>query len=300
MNVLINGASGYIGYHLTNELLSCGHKVYAVCRNSEGYLNNITKNDKLIIIKTSQEELEDKISDIHIDVWYHLIWDGSLGEKRTDPILQLSNVAMCVNALKTAERIGCKKIIFTGTVYENFADSIVSDPEKNKHAFYIISKKQAHELTLQMSKDMKIKYIWVQFCHPAGKYMNKNQLIPYAVNAFVNDDETAFGKCDNYFDIFAVEYLAEALRELGEKNTSKSMYYIGSGASKKLHEYIEKAAEICDYSLSIGFGKKPDDKLIFNNDWFDTIDLERDTGLKYTYSFENIVQNIKDSLSYDQ
>lgn len=293
MNVLINGASGYIGYHLTKSMLDAGHSVYAVCRRSTGHLDEFSDNERLHTITTSQDKLKDKIYDPDIQVWYQLLWDGALGEKRTDPVLQITNEILYVNALKTAEKIGCKKIIFTGTVYEKFYDDIISGGEFNKHSFYIISKKHAHDMTFQLSKNMKIDYIWTQFCHPVGKYMNRDQLFPYAINAFKNNLPTSFGSCNNWFDIISVKYLADCLRILGEKETDRNLYYIGSGDPKRLREYIEEAAEICEYSLPIGFGERPDDGLIFRKEWFDTTEFEQEANLMYDEDSYNVFENIK-------
>lgn len=278
MNVLINGASGYLGYHLTANMLEAGHTVYAVCRKTSGHLNEFAENKQLHVVITAQDALSERIKWAEIDIWYQLLWDGARGENRKDPLLQLSNESLYVNALKTAEEIGCKKIIYTGTVYENFADDILADKAFNKHSFYILAKKHAHEITYQLSKSMNIEYIWTQFCHPVGKYMDKEQLFPYAVNAFVNDLPTSFGSCSNWFDIISVGYLADCLRLLGENVTGHDMYYIGSGEPKRLREYLETAAEICGYSLPIGFGKRPDDGLVFRREWFDIRNLVDDIG----------------------
>lgn len=292
MNVLINGASGYIGYHLTKEMLNADHNVYAVCRSSVGHLGEFEGNRNLVIITTTQDKLKEKIADLKIDVWYQLLWDGAVGEKRSDALLQLSNEIMYVEAMKIAESIGCRKIIFTGTVYENFADDIIKNETENIHSFYIIAKKHAHDLTYQLSKSMKIQYIWVQFCHPVGKYMNKSQLFPYAVNAFSNNLPTSFGSCQNWFDIISVEYLCEALRLLGEKNVAKPFYYVGSGNPRILKDYLEEAAKICGYSLPIGFGKRPDDGLAFKKEWFNSALCESVIGNECYDKCEEIVISI--------
>ena len=289
MNVLINGASGYIGYHLTKEMLLAGHTVYAVCRHI-GFLIEFEHNRNLNVIFAEQNELADRLKDIKPDVWYQLLWDGHRGEKRADPILQISNEIMYINAINIAESLSCGKIIFTGTVYENFTDKILNDSKFNKHSFYIISKKHARETTFQLSKGMNIEYLWIQLCHPYGKYMNEGQLMPYAIKCFSEDLPTEFGSCENYFDIISVKYLVSSLRSVGEKKTSKSFYYIGSGKPRKLKEYMIEAARICDYKLPIGFGKRPDDGLVFEKQWFDTSDFENEFGLRNTEKIEYIIK----------
>ncbi|MCR5824512.1 MAG: NAD(P)-dependent oxidoreductase [Lachnospiraceae bacterium] len=294
MNVLVNGASGYIGYHLTKNLLENGHRVYAVCRTSEGHLTEFAGNEDLTVIKTEQSVLEEKIKGLNIDVWYQLLWDGALGEKRSDVNLQLTNVKMYLDALNTAEKMGCKKIIYTGTVYEKLSENILKNDAANMHSFYILAKKQAHDLTLQLSKGMKIGYAWVNFCHPMGKYMNPKQVGPYALELFKRKEKGCFGPCRHLFDIIPVSYLADGLRLLGERDTHKKEYYVGSGAPRLLRDILTDMAKECGYDGPIGFDERPDDGLVFEAEWFDTKDFRDDTDLPYRYGISDVVRELPD------
>lgn len=292
MKAIVNGASGYIGYHLTNALLKNGHEVYALCRAGKGLIENIPQSDNLHIIISQQHDAYEKLIGTDYDVWYQLAWEGSSGEMRAFPEVQIRNEILSVNAMETAQKIACKKIIFTGTVYENISESILENPAFDKNSFYIIAKKHAHEMTLQLSKKLGIEYVWCTFCHPVGKYMSEKQLIPYAVKSFVNNEPTAFGSCSQYFDIISVEYLADALVVLGENKCSKNAYYIGSGQPRILREYITEAAQICGYGLEIGFGKRPDDGMIFKKEWFDCSEFVNEFGIKATYSSADVINGM--------
>ena len=205
MKAVVNGASGYIGFHLINALLKNGHEVYAVCRKNIGLLENIQSSDGLHIVISEQNEIPKHFSGIAPDVWYQLAWEGAIGEMRALPDIQIKNEILSVNAMEIAHDIGCKKIIFTGTIYENTSGPILENPVFDKNSFYIIAKKHAHEMTLQLSKKLGIEYVWCTFCHPVGKYMNEKQLLPYAVKCFTRNEETVFGSCSQYFDIISVE-----------------------------------------------------------------------------------------------
>lgn len=292
MNVLINGASGYIGYHLLQEMLSNGHIVYAVCRNNKGFLVNIPKNQRLIIITCSQEELIDRIKKLQVDVWYQLLWEGACGELRKSAEVQIKNEIMAANAMETAHNIGCSKIIYTGTIYEHLVDDILSAENFNGSSFYIIAKKHASEITEQLAKKLGIKSIWCRFCHPIGRYMNENQMFAYAVKRFISNEVTEFSSCNQYFDIVSVSDLVRALRFIGEGNPKKNMYYLGSNSPRKLREYIEQAASICGYKREIGFGKRTDDGLVFKKEWFDASDFEREFGTFNQEGFEGGVESM--------
>lgn len=292
MNIIVNGASGYIGYHLTNALLKKGHIVYAVCRKKIGLLENLQPSKNLHIVISQQNDISKHFSGISPDVWYQLAWEGAVGDMRACPEVQIQNELLSVNAMRIAKEIGCKKIIFTGTVYENISESILENPNFDRSSFYIIAKKHAHEMTLQLSKKLGIEYIWCTFCHPVGIYMSQTQLIPYAIKCFKNNEPSFFGSCSQYFDIISVIYLTDALAVLGENKCRKKSYFIGSGEPRILKEYIQEAAMICGYKLEIGFGKRPDDGMIFKKEWFDNSEFCDEFSYTQKICFKNIIENI--------
>lgn len=292
MNAIVNGASGYIGYHLTAALLKKGHTVYAVCRKKAGLLEYLQQSERLNIVFSQQSEIVEKLSGICPDVWYQTAWEGSLGDMRADPLVQIQNELLSVDAMQTARNIGCKKIIYTGTVYENISEEILKNNAFDKNSFYILAKKHAYETTFQLSKKLGIDYVWCRFCQPVGEYMNEGQLFPYAIRCFVRNEPTAFGSCSQFFDIMSVKYLTDALTVIGENKCKKNDYFLGSGEPKILREYLSKAAKICGYSLDIGFGKRSDDGMIFKKEWFDNSDFSSEFGFINRYSFEDIVKEM--------
>ena len=292
MKAIVTGASGYIGFHLVSELLKEGYTVYAVCKNSPGYLENIEDKSNLILLDAAVSEIENRMKSEVPDIFYHLAWQGTLGDQRADAGVQIENEILSVEAMYAAKRIGCKKIIFTGTVYERMTDEMLASEKFYGNSFYCISKKHTQDMVRQMAKQMNMKTVWVQFCHPVGKYMNEKQLFPYAVQAFCRNEPTQFGSCENFFDIITVKYLVKGLRLLGENDVPGYLYYIGSGKPRILREYLEETAKRLNYQLPVGFGIRPDDGLDLQENWFDTTTFERDTGMRCEDSIENLIESI--------
>lgn len=295
MKAVVTGASGYLGFHLVSELLAAGHTVYAVCNRSRGFLDRIEEKRGLTVMEAEIPKLEEKMNGVVPDVFYHLAWQGALGEQRADASLQISNEILAIEAMKVCSRMGCPKIIFTGTVYEKLAEEMLAAHGFSGNSFYCIAKKHAHDMIRQLSKKLDLRCIWVQFCHPVGKFMNQNQLFPYAVNAFRNNRPAEFGSCRNYFDIVSVRYLSRGLRTLGEKDVPQKTYYIGSGRARILREYLQTAAEHFEYRLPIGFDIRPEDGLTLREEWLDSSEFERDTGMRCEESFEELLDAFADA-----
>lgn len=293
MNMLVNGASGYIGSYLVKELLDAGHTVYAVCRRVHGFIEEMSETPGLNIIICEQSGLREKLSDKKIDVWYQLLWEGANGPLRADAEVQIRNELMAVQALEIAAEIRCPKIIYAGTVYERMAQKILEDDNFSGNSFYVICKQQTHEVTWQLSKKYDIDYIWCQFCHPIGIGMNPNQLIPSAIRAFVLNENIEFGKCDQPYDIFSVKNLAKAFRLLGENVNKKHFYYIGSGHPRILKEYIQEAADICHYGKQLEFGKRADDGMRYEWEWFDSSEFIEEFGGYEVESLKTVLNCIR-------
>ncbi|MCQ2506471.1 MAG: NAD-dependent epimerase/dehydratase family protein [Lachnospiraceae bacterium] len=299
MKAIIYGANGYIGFHLTNTLLHNGHEVLAIVHESTGHLNEISQKNLTIIddkefLSKSNNPLNTDFC--NYDILYHLAWAGSCGKERSDALLQLKNVELAVSILVIAEKIKCKKIIFIGTIYEKLSDEMLKQQSFNNNAFYILAKKHSHELTLELSKKMNIKYIWCNLCHPLGKYMLKTQFMPSAIDAFLENKETAFDSCKIWYDIYSVNTLANQLSILGEKEPKENYYYLGSGNPKLSCDYLTIASKLCDYKLEIGFNKLPENPLSFEKEWFSTTSFETEFNYKNTEKFEDVVREYKDTL----
>ena len=54
---------------------------------------------------------------------------------------------------------------------------------------------------------------------------------------------------------------------------------------------MREAAQICGYKLPIGFGKRPDDGLVFEIKWFDTTLFENEFKYKYNETLADIFKN---------
>ena len=112
MNILINGASGFIGYHLIKELLDNNHNVIAICRKISTPLESLMSNPHLNVIVCSQQELFSNICNLKVDVWFQLLWEGACGVLRSSPNVQINNELLAIMAMEVAHAINCKKIIY--------------------------------------------------------------------------------------------------------------------------------------------------------------------------------------------
>jgi len=251
---IITGAEGFIGKYLTAELQAHNISTIPLRLPFDGYLPKV-------------------------DVFYHLGWRGAMGVARQDAAVQLTNVQLTVDAIRTAKRLGCKKVVALGTVYENF-------PQAN---YYTLCKKYAREVAERVAKQESIPFTWATICHPIGCGIKHEQMMYGVISHLLRGESYPFGGGETWYDIIAVEDVARGLRLLGENDVTGE-YYIGSGTPRRLRDYIEEVPHILGVPNTVAFGIRPDDGLRFEREWFMT---EYRTQVSFEQAVRNTAEGIK-------
>lgn len=285
-SAIVTGATGFIGSHLCHELSSNGVSVTALLRNENRDRLPYDANS----IRCGMDDYP-LLNAVSADIFYHLAWEGATGEGRNDAALQIKNAARTAEALHAAKRLGCKRFIALGTVYEKLVPQIISCSTHRKADFYLLSKEYAHNMCAKLAAELGIELIWVMIFQPIGKYIKPEQVMYYTIKGLLGGTSPSFGPAMEPYDITAVENVAYGLRLLGANKLSHTEYYIGSGAPKKLKEYLEEARAILGTSTAIGIGARPDDGLRFSFGWYDISALAADTGYSPAISYETAILN---------
>ena len=134
-SAIVTGATGFIGTHLCKELMQNGIHVTGLARKDS---INLSRLDGTDIIWCGMDEYS-AFNGEKADTFYHLAWDGATGVGRDDEELQVKNIARTVNAMKAAKRVGSKRFVALGTVYENLVPQILMDSQHRKPDFYLLA-----------------------------------------------------------------------------------------------------------------------------------------------------------------
>ncbi len=293
--VIISGAAGFVGYHLIKNFQRKGVFVIALCRPGSFHNKRLKEFTNLKMIECDTSHflfLETELQRFNPDVFFHLAWEGTTGEKRGDYAVQLSNVKETCDAYTLAALIGCKKFIATGTVYECLAEQVLSAEQFNLLSYYVLAKRYAYEALLQLSKKLKLDLTWCMFCQPIGRYIKLNQLMAYLIYELKEGRRPYLGMAENPFDIIVVEDLVEGLYLAGICKLKNKKYYIGSERPRQLKEYLKKAGEIIAPEIELIFGERADDGLHFSYDWLDSTAFRTETGFSNCFSFEDGIKNV--------
>jgi UDP-glucose 4-epimerase len=90
MKVLVTGGCGFIGSHITDELINTGNDVVVVDNLSTGNIDNLNKKAKLYKVDITSEELEEVFKDFKPEVVYHEAAQIDVQRSIKDPVFDFT------------------------------------------------------------------------------------------------------------------------------------------------------------------------------------------------------------------
>lgn len=261
-NVVVTGATSFIGVHIINECLKNNCKVIAVIRPNSKNLDRLPKNNLLTVLQIDMkkiEEIVEKIKIKKIDVFYHLAWDGVRLPYRDDAVLQNENYYCAVNTMKVAKLLECDIFIgggsqaeygkCVGKINESYPAKPVTEYGKAKLKTYLTLRK--------MAKAYGIKFIWARIFSAYGIYDYKGTLVMSALDKMKRNENIQLTQCTQKWDFIYVEDLARAMYLLANTSCIDGIYNIASGESRQLKEFVIDMKDICKSKSELKFGALP-------------------------------------------
>lgn len=261
-NVVVTGATSFIGVHIIKEYLKNNCAVIAVVRPNSKNLDRLPKSNLLTVVEIGMEKIErliEKIEIKKIDIFYHLAWDGVRVPYRDDAILQNENYMCAINALKVAKLLGCDTFIGAGSqaeygkcigkINENYPAKPVTEYGK--------AKLKAYEVLKKMAKENNIKFIWTRIFSVYGIYDYQGTLVMSALDKMKRNEGIALTQCVQSWDFIYVEDLARSMYLLANTSCMDGIYNIASGKSRQLKDFVIDMKDICKSKSELQFGAIP-------------------------------------------
>ena len=242
-NVIVTGASGFLGYHLVLALQKLNVFVYAIVRPNSKTKNRLVHFKNIEIIEMDMNHIMDldKMSLKNCDCFYHLAWDGG----RNDFFAQKKNIDCTLAALEVAKKKHCKTFICTGSQAEyGLYDAVITeDTLPHPNTAYGSAKLSACYLTKIRAEQIGIEWIWARVFSLYGKYDGENCLIPYLIRSLKNGDSPKLTDCRQNWDYLYALDAAEALLCLSERGQTGEIYNVASGDVYPLRFFVEKISK---------------------------------------------------------
>lgn len=287
-NVIVTGANGFLGSTLVKRLTDEEMNVLAIDVSfTPSHLPETSLITKVETYITKPEDLVSKIPQGEYDAFYHFAWAGVNGAVKANPIAQIKNIEMAAICMMACKQIGCKKYLCAGTIAEQSVNSLPFLEKTSGGMMYGVAKHCTHLMLENYSKNIDQPFVWMQLSNIYGPGNKTGNLVSYTLGELFAGNNPAFGPANQPYDFVCVEDTIEAIKRLGEKETTRNYYYIGSGHPRLLKDYLIAIGQAMNCPDRILIGERPDDGIKYSMEMFDANIIKNDIGEYVTKSFED-------------
>lgn len=289
--VIITGANGFIGTWLVKKMVQEGHNVIAVIKDEQEKIIEIENIEGVTIVYCDMKnisQLKSMVEDMEIDTFYHLAWIGTSGELRANYELQLLNAKYTCDAVHAAYDIGCKRFVGAGSLaeYDCLNYSPLDGATPNVTANYAVAKIAAEYMSKAECSKLGIEHVWGIFSNIYGVGNKTNNFVNFASKLMLEGKRASFTDGMQNYDFVYISDFIEGLYLLGKYGKTNYSYFIGSGKSRTMKEYIIAIRDAISDDIELFFGEIPFNGVSLNKEQLSCDKLMKDTGYMPKIDFE--------------
>lgn len=262
--VLVTGADGFIGSHLTEKLLDKGAKVRAFVFynsfNSWGWLDTLTSEKKRKIevfagdIRDPNgvlESVKDREVIFHLAALIGIPFSYHSPDSYVD-----TNIKGTLNILQAARKSKTDRIIHTSTseVYGS-AQYVPIDEQHpiNPQSPYAATKSAADSLALSFYRSFSLPVSILRPFNTFGPRQSARAVIPTIITQIYAGQKTIkLGNCESLRDFSYVDDTVKAFLQLAESDRAVGeVFQVGSGQSISIGDLAELIAKITNRKIKI-------------------------------------------------
>jgi len=262
MKILVTGAEGFIGSHLTELLVEKGYSVKAFVRynftNNWGWLET-SKYLKDIEIYTGDVRDYDSVYDAmkDVDVVFHLAALIGIPYSYVSPLAYIkTNTEGTYNILEAGRKLGVDRIIVTSTSEIYGTAQYVPIDEKhpyNPQSPYAASKASADHLALSYYRSFDTPVTIIRPFNTYGPRQSARAIIPTIVTQILSGKtQIRLGNLTPTRDLNYVKDTANGFITVGlHEKTIGDVYNIGSGREISIGELAQKIVDLLGKHVEI-------------------------------------------------
>ena len=213
-NVLVTGATGFIGPHVCRKLAELGANVFAVARNIKDPFDDNVKNIQVVKADFSKIDIvEEVFEDIKPDYTFHLagLAAGGRGIDLIEPTFQ-SNLVTSINVLKTIAEKKPGRLIIIGSMEEPTFEDRETIPSSPYAASKLASSSYARMFHKLYETDVVIARLFMIY-GPGNQPPKK--LLPHVINSLLENESPKLGSGSRLIDWIYIDDVVDGLLTLG-------------------------------------------------------------------------------------
>ena len=263
MNILVTGCAGFIGFHLSKELLEKRSNNIIGIDNLNSYYDKTLKISRLNILKKFKnfsfkkcnlenfDQLNSKVKKIKIDIVVNLAAQAGVRYSLKKPITYTkSNLVGFANVLELC-RYKKSKLIFASTS-SVYGDTNKFPLKENLNTdrpiqYYAATKKSNELMAYSYSELFKIETIGLRFFTVYGPWGRPDMsLFKFTHNMIKNKKIEIFNRGKHFRDFTYIDDITEGiimsinyLKKLNKKKIPFEIFNLGKGESIALLDFIK-------------------------------------------------------------
>lgn len=239
MKIFVTGGTGFIGRPVVSRLLESGHEVMVLSRSRRETIAVLS--DGATVLRGGMADTkawEAELAAWGPDAALHLAWEG-IPDYGLD--MSLKNLSQGVALFQMLARIGCKKIVATGSCWEygRTAGELSEDMPPMPAGPFAIAKVALNAFGGDIAKSAGIEFVWARIFYAYGPGQKPASLIPHLIGEYRRGVAPNVKNPNGGNDFVYVADVAEALQLLIEKKTSYDLYNIGSRTVTGVSEIVK-------------------------------------------------------------
>lgn len=242
MKVLVSGGAGFIGSHVTEELLKHNYTVVVVDNLSTGLTGHIPKNIKFYHYDLNDPKMELVFEKEQPDMIIHLAAQASVTISMNDPYLDfLTNAAGTLRLLVLAKKYKVRKLLFSSTAAVYGEPSYLPVDEKhpaNPTSYYAQSKFSAENYISLYNTLNDLNCCVLRFANVYGPRQNpagEAGVMSIFINKLLAKEQVTIYDGGQTRDFIYVKDVAAACR-LAIESECKGVFNISSGRETTIND----------------------------------------------------------------
>lgn len=256
-SVILTGASGFIGKHCIEHLLEAGYVVHALYHTEERQ-SPLPQRDRLRWHRVNildQQQVASVIRPLRATQMLHLAWYTEPG-KFWDSRLNWDWLRASVHLLKTFTEAGGKRFVGAGSCaeYDWKKGKLSETTPLNAATLYGQCKSSLFQTAQQNATMSGVEFAWGRIFWIYGPGEDKRRVIPYVINALLNDEVAMCSEGSQQRDFLYVNDVARAFTELLASKIQGAVN-IGSGEAVSIKDLTSTLGRLIDKEDLIQLGE---------------------------------------------
>lgn len=259
MNVLVTGATGFVGRHLVAALLARGCAVRAVARNVETaasmpWINHV----EFVAADIHAADLDIAALTDGIDVLAHLAWPGLPNYRALFHFEH--NLMADYRFIKGAVEAGVKQVLVTGTCFEYGMQSgpLGESVEPQPSNPYGLAKHTLHLFLQNLQQEKPFTLQWARLFYLHGEGQNPNSLLA-ALDRAIDAGEASFNMSggEQLRDFLPIASAADYLATIVHQRDFNGVINCASGQPVSVRALVEQRLRERGAALNLNLGHYP-------------------------------------------